>query len=250
MDQALLAERRLNWPECYNARDLGGLATRDGRLTRRGAIVRADCPSRLTACGWQALMAHGVRTIIDLRGAAEHASAPYEAAVPASLAAELDVIQMPLRPGSAEVNWALSEADTLAEAYALTVDRCQGNVAAVLRAIAHARPGGVAIHCQSGRDRTAIIVALLLDLVGVPPGVIAADYLESQARLWPRWEALVAAAGSEQAAGLSEKPLLDAETMRALLDHLREQYGGVEGYLDAIGLASAERDALVARLLG
>lgn len=38
-----------------------------GRETRWGAVVRADALDRLTATGWSALKAYGVRTIIDLR---------------------------------------------------------------------------------------------------------------------------------------------------------------------------------------
>src|SRR5829696_10122271 len=60
-------DRRLDWDGCTNVRDLGGLRTADGRLIRRGAIVRADALDRLSAAGWAALEAHGVRTVIDLR---------------------------------------------------------------------------------------------------------------------------------------------------------------------------------------
>ena len=38
-----------------------------GRDPRRGALVRADALERLSADGWAALEAHGVRTVIDLR---------------------------------------------------------------------------------------------------------------------------------------------------------------------------------------
>ena len=59
--------RRLTWDGCTNVRDLGGLRTRDGRVTRWGAVVRSDHPAKLTAAGWSALYAHGIRTIISLR---------------------------------------------------------------------------------------------------------------------------------------------------------------------------------------
>jgi hypothetical protein len=45
-----------------------------------------------------------------------------------------------------------------------------------IRAIAHARPGGVLVHCGRGHDRTGIVVALVLSVLGVPPEAIAADY--------------------------------------------------------------------------
>jgi len=60
-------ERVLVWEGCRNVRDLGGLRTCDGRTTRWKAVVRSDTPARLTAAGWSALYAYGVRTIISLR---------------------------------------------------------------------------------------------------------------------------------------------------------------------------------------
>ncbi|HEX7299288.1 MAG TPA: tyrosine-protein phosphatase, partial [Solirubrobacteraceae bacterium] len=60
-------DRRLQWDGCANVRDLGGLRVSGGGETRWGALVRADAVDRLTADGWSALEAHGVRTVIDLR---------------------------------------------------------------------------------------------------------------------------------------------------------------------------------------
>lgn len=39
----------LNWGGCSNVRDLGGLMTREGRTTRRGAVVRSDHPAKISA---------------------------------------------------------------------------------------------------------------------------------------------------------------------------------------------------------
>jgi protein-tyrosine phosphatase len=258
-DAARLAERRLILPDCTNVRDLGGLPSGApaggeysacGSHTRPERIVRADCPTALTGAGWAALAAHGVRTIIDLRDPDEHAGTSYM--VPECLTAGegLDLLSLPLRCAGPQVGLLLAQAETLEESYVITVDHCQPNVAAVLRAIVRARPGGVVIHCASGRDRTAIIAALLLALGGVPADVIAADYAASQSELWPRWEARVAAAGGDEvAAGLHYRPLLQAATMLVLLRHLETRYEGVAGYLTAIGLKAEEREALRARLL-
>ena len=56
----------LNWEGCLNVRDLGGLATEDGRRTRHGAVVRADNIRKLTDAGWRSLAEHSVRRIVDL----------------------------------------------------------------------------------------------------------------------------------------------------------------------------------------
>src|SRR5918911_1441608 len=49
----------------------GGYATASGGETRWGAVARADALTRLTDRGADALVAHGIRTVVDLRSAAE-----------------------------------------------------------------------------------------------------------------------------------------------------------------------------------
>ena len=65
------------------------------------------------------------------------------------------------------------------------LERFPQRSAAVVRAIATAPPGGVAFHCQGGRDRAGQVSMLVLALAGVEPGEIAADYALSDARLRP-----------------------------------------------------------------
>jgi hypothetical protein len=45
-----------------------------------------------------------------------------------------------------------------------------------VRAVAHARKGGVLVHCGRGHDRTGIVIAILLHLVEVEADEIVADY--------------------------------------------------------------------------
>jgi hypothetical protein len=65
--ERVMLDRNLDWEGCFNARDLGGLPTVEGRRTRWGAVVRSDSLDHLTTAGWSALEAHGIRTIVDLR---------------------------------------------------------------------------------------------------------------------------------------------------------------------------------------
>ena len=65
------SDRDLSWAGSFNARDLGGLPTADGRFTRPGAIVRSDSLARLGARGWEELEAYGIRTVVDLRNESE-----------------------------------------------------------------------------------------------------------------------------------------------------------------------------------
>ncbi len=168
-------ERVLLWEGCNNVRDLGGLVTTDGRLTRLGAIVRSDSPARLTAAGWSALYAHGIRTIITLRthGLTENEldfTPPY---------ADLAVVQAPIEDitdaGFVQkfVNTNLWGTPIY---YQDALERWPAQHAAVMIAIARAQPGGVLFHCIRGHDRTGIITLVLLALAGVAPDEIVADY--------------------------------------------------------------------------
>jgi hypothetical protein len=195
---AAVVGRHLDWDGCFNARDLGGLRTVDGRRVRRGAVVRADAPDRLTADGWAALEAHGVRTVIDLRNDDERG--PDLAARPACVT----TAQLPLDAAEDREfwgRWAAGPQFGTPLYYAPHLERFPERSAAVLAAIAEAPPGGVLVHCGGGRDRAGQITMLLLALVGVTHDGIADDYALSAGRL----AALYAARGEHD-----QNPMLDA----------------------------------------
>lgn len=238
-------DRHLLWPDCYNARDLGGLTTEDGRITRWQALIRSDIVNRLTEEGRQTLLDYGVRTIIDLRS-------PQEAADEPSLFAtdgRVSYLNLPLEKYYPHVRALIHQAETRGEVYCIVLDHYPDAVTAVLQAIIEAKPGGILIHCHAGKDRTGIVSALLLRLAGVPVEVVVADYAESQACLWPLYEKIVAEAGGEDNVGFWLKPTATAEMMVFMLDYLDAKYGGVESYLLAAGMTSVEIDQLRNRLI-
>jgi protein-tyrosine phosphatase len=62
------ASREVTWEGFFNARNLGGLPTRDARVTHRGALIlRSADPRFVTEAEWRAARHAGVRTVIDLR---------------------------------------------------------------------------------------------------------------------------------------------------------------------------------------
>lgn len=164
----MAVERRLAWPNCVNVRDLGGLPTQDGTVTRRGAVIRADSLDRLTAEGWRALEASGVRTIIDLRNDIERDAEPYTCA--------LAVMAVPIEDDTDDEFIGQWRPFSTPHYYAAALARWPERSAAAVRAVARAGDGGVVIHCGMGRDRTGLVSMLLLSLVGVAPEDIADDY--------------------------------------------------------------------------
>jgi protein-tyrosine phosphatase len=168
-------ERVLAWEGCTNVRDLGGLRTGDGRTTRLGAVVRSDSPARLTAAGWSALYAYGIRTIISLRtdGMVED-ELTIMPAYPDLVTVQLAIEDVTDREFVQQ--WAATELWCTPLYYQDALRRWPERHAAVISAIARAQPGGVLFHCIRGNDRTGIIALLLLALVGVTPDDIVADY--------------------------------------------------------------------------
>jgi len=251
-----LQPRDLVWDGCLNVRDLGGLATADGGETRFGAVVRADSVHQLSDDGWQALVDHGIRTVIDLRGDNERADDP-----PAELPVE--VVHLPfLGGGEADLDALGEEVDAAAAAapdvstatrdvYLIFLERFRANVAAVVRAVANAPAGGIVIHCAGGKDRTGLVSALLLHLAGVDDEDIAADYALSEERLRPRHERWLAAAESEEERErLLRITRTPAASMTGVVAELARRHGSVESYLRGAGVTNEELDLVRARLRG
>jgi protein-tyrosine phosphatase len=251
-----LQPRDLLWDGCLNVRDLGGLPTRDGRETRFGAVVRADSVRQLSDDGWQALVDHGIRTVVDLRGDHELAEDP-----PA--ASPVDVLHVPFMEASdaewkdieREIDAAVAVAPDVATAtrdvYLIFLERFRSNIGAAVSAVADAPAGGVVIHCAGGKDRTGLLAAFLLHLAGVDEDEVAADYALSEERLRPRHEAWFADAETEEElARLRRIAQTPAASMVGVFAELERRYGGVESYLRAAGVTDEELELVRTRLRG
>ena len=239
--------RRLDWEGCLNARDLGGYATADGRETRWGAVIRSDSPAALTEAGRAALAGYGVRAIVDLRLPQELADYPNPFAEPGDHGIAYTNVSF-IDPAAAPPD----AVTTLAEDYLQMLDRYRAGVAEAMAAIAGAPDGAVVIHCAAGKDRTGLISALLLGLVGVPAETIAADYAMTAELLRPREREWLESCPPEERAereAMIGRYAPTAEVMLEVLDGLVERYGGVEAYLLAAGVPRGDLERLRDRLL-
>lgn len=246
----MLRSRDLSWSGLLNARDLGGHPTEDGGETRWGSVVRADTVRQLTEEGWQALVDYGVRTIVDLRSDEElaedpPAQLPVDAVHVSFFADRPEVFEEVEEAGAS----ASSHAEATAAVYLIFLEHFRANVAAAIRAVAHAPEGAVVVHCHGGKDRTGMVSAFLLRLAGVPIEEIAADYALSEQRLRPRHDEWFAGAADEaELARLHRIAATPAESMVAVLEEVERSYGSVAGYLRAGGATDEELDRARARL--
>ena len=232
-------ERDLAWDGCSNVRDLGGLPMGDGGTTPFGRVIRADNPSRLTAVGWEALRAAGVRTVITLRTLGTTDEEPDPAIVPDGIV----IVRVDLEDAT-DPEFRRRCMDTglwmtpleWSEMLQHWPERC----AAAVATVAHARAGVAVISCGIGRDRTGLVAFLLQAVVGVTAEAIAEDWSHSTGRL----------VGDPLAGDTPVSDILEREgstverAVRAALDL------EVESRLLAGGLSAADLATVRSRLLG
>lgn len=110
----------------------------------------------------------------------------------------------------------------------------------------------VLIHCTQGKDRSGLIIMLLLlfvkeTAVDIPLTAIAADYSKSETELKPELDTLMKEITD---VGLDEQ---FAKTppgfTEALKDYLDTKYGGVKSYLLSIGCEEADIERIKRRML-
>ena len=220
----------------YNIRDVGGYPTVDGRTTRWKTFVRADRLTALTIESQEALLEYGVRTVIDMRFPREIAKNPnvFEGS------AKVNYLILPLFDDDAA--YKVDLVNTLLDQNIFTLEECQPQLRSVFEAIA-SQPPGVLVHCTVGKDRTGLVVALLLSLANVPHNIIAEDYALSSVYLEPVMKKMLERAikaGPEVVAKVEPKLTAFPETILDTLAYVEQNYGSVYSYLQAIGIKTEQ----------
>jgi hypothetical protein len=236
--------RHLSWEGFVNARTLEGLSTCHGPV-RPGRLFRSDEPVGDVETVARALREDGVTTVLDLRSQHETERRPGILAGREEyhVAPLVDPRRDHLRDPAAE--------RSLLDLYTGSIDRNGRTLTDALRLIAYGRPGGVLVHCAAGKDRTGILVAVVLSLLGTPIEEIVDDYAETETRLAPYFaQELAAIEDDVRRERVAARQHATPETMAGLLAHLDERHGGAKEYVRAHGFDAADVDRLAARLTG
>jgi len=247
MDEILDPRRGLTLAGAHNIRDLGGYRTQSGMVTRWGRFLRAATMHRLTVDDQSALVEYGVRSAVDLRRTSETESEPNVFAQSALVAYHhLNMI------GDADLDTGPELDDPArrtAQGYCGWLDLRQDMIREIL-AVLSAAPQAARFNCAAGKDRTGVVAALLLGLAGVPEETIIADYSLTARFSIDAYRRNPAADPAIRTWEDYQRQSCPPETMRLVLDHLAQRYGGVELYMRQIGLSEEDirrlRDTLVA----
>lgn len=234
-----------------NFRDYGGYAVGGGRVAS-GQLFRAAHQARATPADLQIMAALKLATLVDLRRPRERDNDP-------SLRHEgfaAQVIQCDLGDHAEAPHVAfLRETDLTPEsARAFFLDYYDkapfeprhlelfGRYFAALAA----GDGPVLIHCTAGKDRTGVLVAMIMDVVGASPEDIAHEYGLSDLAI----DRLIAYLRSNNRelqgtdAEIRARMATPPEKIAGFMELLHAKYGSSEDFFRSMGVSEATFDGV------
>lgn len=215
-----------------NARDVAtGLPA--GRLVA-GVLFRGDAPelgdTPPELPGWPPA------TVVDLRGVSEQRDLhPFHETAVVHLTPVLDAADPALLT--------IDRADRTLGVYRFMVQTpdSRAGIVAALEAIA-AGPAPIFVHCTAGKDRTGVVVALILRLLGFDRSDVVAEYLLTVARSEALAARLVERGVVKARPGRARDLAPSAEPLEVALDEWDAHPDGARGwFLDAGGSAKTVR---------
>jgi|SRR5699024_607717 len=198
-------------------------------------IFRSGALSEVTPAGQQELRDRDIACVVDLRE-------PYEIADAPDCIDEFTYVNVPLYRGQVPLAAAIDDVYRL-----LLIDR--GNqIAAAVQTICHYVDCGVVVHCKAGKDRTGLVVALLMATVGVSTEAITADYAQSAENLSPAYRRQMTRQLETQLAGdptgfktaMQLHMASPGAALQRALELVDVKYGSAKQYLAAHGVTGAQ----------
>jgi protein tyrosine/serine phosphatase len=229
-----------------NFRDLGGLPGPGGLSVRHGRLYRSAQLSCIAKDDHDAFVALGIRTVMDLRRPVEIQEFGRIAIADGFVLRDVYLRhRLWARQGQAD---APARARYLADRYHDMTEEAAQDIGEALRILADPANCPVVVHCVAGKDRTGVIIALTLALLGVDDETIADDFNASEPEqlLLNDWFQANIPDAQEP---LPEWLLAPRQTILFYLAELRERHGTVEAYAASIGVTDRDVASLRAHLL-
>ncbi|WP_224403021.1 tyrosine-protein phosphatase [Pseudonocardia sp. ICBG1034] len=219
----------------HNFRDLGGLRAGPDLRVRPGALFRSDTLQALSPADVDHLVSGlGLELVVDLRSGTE---AVEEGRGPLALR-PVGYLNAPL------LDLPVSDLPAHEQSLSFSLEHLSSPaspLATVVRVVAALAGRPTLLHCAAGKDRTGLVTALLLRLLGVDDDEIVADYLRSgpnmvriveRFRTWPRYRDHI---------DVVPPAVYEAReyTIRGFLAALDRDHGGAHGWARRRGIAAS-----------
>jgi len=249
----------------FNFRDAGGARTTSGRAVATGWLYRSGNLDMVTPGGWVALHRLGVRRVVDLRLDRELTKPPLAAPGPTTTTLRAPVwggddggdgvLERLARTGGVTSSEALQAyANDKVSGYLRIIEHEPRAIGVAVEALAGAGTDAAVLHCAAGKDRTGIVVALLLLSLGVPQEQVRRDYLSSRCGISPA--RIARYSGELDALGVAEADFAPvyaahAPALQAAVALVQQRWGSATGYLLGPAAVPADQFATIhRRLLG
>lgn len=246
-DRPINAPTRAGLPAAALSSEAGLLNFRPAAATDRTAdmgttaasatqlLFRSGAPKFLGGNGAADLVQSGIRTVVDLREPEERA------AIPNVVQESLLVLNRPIYRAPAPVSMPMPEV------YRHLLLGCSDAVVDAVRTIIRHLDSGVLVHCAAGKDRTGVVVAVLLAAAGLDRTAIVRDYSLSAESLPAEFRRRTVEKlqfqiqdPQELQTALHLHLTSPAAAIEAVLDLLERHYGGAAAYLITHGADTAE----------
>lgn len=231
-----------------NVRDLGGAIGLDGRSVRMGMLFRASSLHRLTEEDEAAWRETEMAEIIDLRYARERNAFP----LPEFIDEHRHFPLLPDHWHASPEERAKAPAVFLCSVYNDMIDLGAQTVRDIIALLQSEDSYPTIFFCMAGKDRTGVVAAIILALLGVDSETIADDFERSG-------EPIVALVRELREKGtLEDHPMMNQpeELLRAprsamemFLEDVARRFGSLEGYVRDIGVPEEQIERLRELLL-
>jgi len=244
--------RHIKFENVINFRDIGGYPARDGYTVAWRRLFRSGEFRNMTGSDLDQLTGEiGLASVIDLRSSMEVERQGI------GLFSEADIkyhnISFLAGGNRDEDERLFREFTNMGQFYLHLARKSEfgERIVAALEIIAESKNHPLVFHCAMGKDRTGILAAVLLSVLGVKDEDIIEDYSLST----PYMEELLERINSDpkMAEGIKQLPdyLWEAspESMELFLSTLRQEYGSIEDYLKVQGVEPSLTQRLEKALL-
>ena len=233
----------MNIKSILNFRDIGGVPTMGSGIIRQGVIFRSANTDNISREDISRLRELNIRTIVDLRAQQEIKRHRKTIANTNTLSLPLDfqkTTRERIKPYLFKKGSEKILSDISNQLYQDILDASAPAFRQVIELLVSGEGSPILIHCFAGKDRTGIMVALILLALGADRQFIVDDFMKSNDALLPYFRKRLMIRKIITFGYFPSDVMLNVITVKqrnidSIIDRVNNHYGGIEGYLSSTG---------------